>query len=436
MSGLSESTVSAPAPDKAQTAFKAWLRRFVTGDAELQAFDAGEIDAVMDRDSGKALLLPEAQSALHETNCVVLGTLDVLPGEICVVDADGAVVLINKAWRLSGAGHGRAGLDVRSGENFFRACRDAPDGERAQADAVAAGLRDVLAGTRPSARFRYACPSAQGTHAFTLAIVATSARVPLNALLTREWHERELPAPPKATRRKPERAAAAKLNQAGNALLSALTAKGRAQLADGLEVTTVRRGEVLHEAGESMRDVYFPIDCIVSLLTLIEGRRALEVGMVGREGMVGARLALGGIQSSVRALVQTRGTVLKMKAERFLHEFRRSRNLQRVLLQFTGKLMDQISQTAACNRFHVVAERLARCLLMTAERTRANTFHLTHGFIADMLGVRREGVTVAAIELQQRGLIRYRRGDISILDLDGLNAVCCSCHRHLQVMDS
>ena len=116
----------------------------VTGTAELEAFDAGEIDAVMDRDSGCALLLPEAQSALHGSSRIALSALDALPGEVCVLDASGVVVMANKAWRVSGAAHARAGLDVRAGENIFAACRDAPESERAHADAVAAGLRKVL----------------------------------------------------------------------------------------------------------------------------------------------------------------------------------------------------------------------------------------------------------------------------------------------------
>ena len=185
-----------------------------------------------------------------------------------------------------------------------------------------------------------------------------------------------------------------------------------------------------------MREVYFPGNCLVSLLTLVEGDRALEVGLVGREGMIGASLALGVARSSVRALVQGTGTAMKMNAKRFLREFRRSPALQRVLLQFTDSLMVQISQTAACNRFHLVEARLARSLLMTAERMRSAEFHLTHEFLAAMLGVRRVGVTVAATALQRRGFIQYRRGNITILDQQGLETACCPCYRHLQGTDA
>jgi CRP-like cAMP-binding protein len=425
------------APDKTEAAFKAWLRRLVTGAAELEAFDAGEVDAVMDRDSGRALLLPVAHSSLQEAGRVVLCTLDALPGEVCVLDASGMVVMANKAWRISGAAHARAGLDVRAGENIFAACRDAPESERAYADAVAAGLREVLAGIRLSVRSRYVCPSPGGNSAFTLSMTAVSAQGPVNALLTREWHNgHEQPDParprPAGVRRRIATAARA---VAENDLLAALSPKDYSRLASGLEPVTITYGEVLYEPGEPMRDVYFPNNCLVSLLTLVEGHRALEVGLVGREGMVGGRLALGAKTSSVRALVQGTGTAMRMKSARFLREFHRSPVLQRLLLRFTDMLMVQISQTAACNRFHIVEARLARWLLMTAERMRSARFHLTHGFLADMLGVRREGVTVAAIALQRRGFIRYRRGDITILDQQGLEAVCCSCYRHLQLMN-
>jgi CRP-like cAMP-binding protein len=290
---------------------------------------------------------------------------------------------------------------------------------------------------RESLRFRYACLSARGHSAFTLTIAATSTQGSMNALLTRQWLRDDEQAG-KTTRRplrKSRRGAAASRAAPENSLLAALPPKDYARLEGNLEPVTITSGEVLYEPGERMRDVYFPGNCLVSLLTLVEGHRALEVGLVGREGMIGARLALGASQSSVRALVQGTGTAMRLKAEFFLRELRRSQTLRRVLLQFTDRLMVQVSQTAACNRFHVVEARLARWLLMTAERMRSAAFHLTHGFIAEMLGVRREGVTVAASALQRRGLIRYRRGNITILDQHGLEAASCSCYAHLQRME-
>ncbi len=425
------------APDKAAAEFKAWLRRLVTDSAELVAFDAGEIDAVMDRNSVSALLLPEAQTALHDSNRIVLSALDALPGEVCVLDPMGRVVMTNKAWRVSGAAHGRAGLDVRTGENFFDACLDVPESERAQANTVAVGLRKILSGMRQSLQFRYACPSSRGRNVFTLTMAATSAPGAVNALLTREWHGEarrggKIDADTAGVRRN---ATTARIG-VENRLLAALPSKDYAQLASGLEPVKITYGEVLYEPGEPMREVYFPGSCLVSLLTVVEDHRALEVGLVGREGMVGASLAFGAARSSVRALVQGTGIAMRMNATRFLREFRRSQALQRVLLKFTDSLMVQISQTAACNNFHLVEARLARSLLMTAERMGSAEFHLTHEFLAAMLGVRRVGVTVAAVALQRRGFIRYRRGNITILDQQGLETACCPCYRHLQVMNA
>ena len=392
----------------------------------------------MDRDSVSAVLLPEAQTALHDSNRIVLSALDALPGEVCVLDTMGIVVMTNKAWRVSGAAHARAGLDVRAGENFFDACLDAPESERAHANAVAVGLRKILTGMRQSLRFRYVCPSPRGRSVFTLTMAATSAQGPVNALLTREWHSEHQQTEKVSWRHFGKSAPHRHAARAGaeNRLLAALPPKDYAQLASGLEPVTITYGEVLYEPGEPMREVYFPGNCLVSLLTLVEGHRALEVGLVGREGMIGARLALGAATSSVRALVQGTGTAMRMNAKRFLREFRRSQALQRVLLQFTDRLMVQISQTAACNHFHLVEARLARSLLMTAERMRSAEFHLTHEFLAAMLGVRRVGVTMAASALQRRGFIRYRRGNITILDQQGLETACCPCYRHLQVMNA
>jgi CRP-like cAMP-binding protein len=422
------------APDKSKAAFRHWVRRLVTGAAELKAFDAGEIDAVMDRDSGSAVLLPDAQSALHDSNRIALSALDALPGEVCVLDATGVVVMTNKAWRVAGAEHERAGLDVRAGENIFEACRDVPENERENAAAVSQALLQVLTRTRDSLSLSYDCRAARTRRIcrFTLSSVAGAG--PVNAILTREWTSEPPHAKETRSRGRPSPGKSDERTQTGarNHLLASLPAADHARIASGFEPVELRYGEVLYEPGDAMDAVYFPDNCLVSLLTLVEGHRALEVGLVGREGMIGARLALGAATSSVRALVQGTGTALRMSSSRFLKEFRRCPALQRALFQFTDSLMIQISQTAACNRFHIVEARLARWLLMTAERMASPEFHLTHEFLADMLGVRREGVTVAASGLQRRNLIRYRRGDITILDTPGLEATSCSCYRYVQ----
>jgi CRP-like cAMP-binding protein len=218
-----------------------------------------------------------------------------------------------------------------------------------------------------------------------------------------------------------------------NRLLAAIPIREYDRLLAAFEVVTLTYGDVLYEPGERMRHVYFPSDCLVSLLTVVDDRRALEVGLVGREGMVGARLALGIAVSSTRALVQGTGTALRISAARFLRELQRGPALRRAVLLFTDALMNQVAQTAACNRFHVVEARLARWLLMSRERLPSSQFYLTHQFLADMLGVRRVGVTVAAGELQRRGLIRYQRGTITILNQPGLEAASCSCYGHVRL---
>jgi len=213
-----------------------------------------------------------------------------------------------------------------------------------------------------------------------------------------------------------------------NSLLAALPSKNYQRLLSGLEPVTLNFGDVLYEAGQKIRHVYFPGNSLVSLLTLIEGHLALEVGMVGREGMVGIPLALGADVSPVRALVQGAGTALRMKSARFSREIRKSPQLQHEVYGYANALIAQVSQTAACNRFHVVGARLARWLLMTRDRMRSREFRLTQEFLSHMLGVRRVGVTNAARALQDRKLIDYSRGKISILDDKGLEAAACECY--------
>jgi CRP-like cAMP-binding protein len=172
----------------------------------------------------------------------------------------------------------------------------------------------------------------------------------------------------------------------------------------------------------------------VSLLTLAEGHQALEVGMIGHEGMLGIPLALGVSNSPVRALVLGAGVALRMTSAHFRQELHKSEQLKREVYRYTHELMVQMTQTAACNRFHRVEARLARWLLMTRDRVRSDQFHLTQDLLANMLGVRRVGVTKAACALRDRELIGYNRGEISILDGEGLEAAACQCYQIVKDM--
>jgi CRP-like cAMP-binding protein len=214
-----------------------------------------------------------------------------------------------------------------------------------------------------------------------------------------------------------------------NHVLAALPWKAYQRMLGGLDAVELNFGDILYEPAAEIRHVYFPTDCLVSLLTTIDKQHALEVGMVGREGMVGMPIALGIRVSNVRALVQGKGTALRMTATRFRAEFKTNHVLQHTLYRYTHLLMAQVSQTAACNRFHAADARLARWLLMTRDRVQSDTFSLTQEFMGHMLGLRRVGVTKAAQEAQRNELISYSRGNITILDQVGLEAIACSCYR-------
>ncbi len=214
-----------------------------------------------------------------------------------------------------------------------------------------------------------------------------------------------------------------------NRVLASLPARDYRRLRAQLEPVELKFGQVLYEPGQTIRFVYFPLACLVSLLTAVDKHRTLEVGMVGNEGMAGMPFILGVGISGVRALVQGAGSALRMTSHRFRIEFERNRPLQQALYRYTYALMAQISQTAACNRFHDAEERLARWLLMTRDRVGSDEFPLTHEFLAHMLGLRRVGITQAASALKQRNLIAYRRGAVQIQDAKGLEESCCSCYR-------
>lgn len=213
-----------------------------------------------------------------------------------------------------------------------------------------------------------------------------------------------------------------------NRLLTALPAEEYRRFLSGCEKVNLEFGEVLSEPEENIHHVYFPMKSYISQTTSIDEHDSLGVGMIGDEGMLGIPLILGVDHAPLRALVQGPGTALCMSAERFCRELEQSEVLQYALDRYLCAVIGQLEQTVACIRFHVVEARLARWLLMTQDRAHSNEFHITHEFLASMLGVRRVGITKAANDLQNRKLISYKRGAITVLDRSGLEAASCGCY--------
>jgi len=214
----------------------------------------------------------------------------------------------------------------------------------------------------------------------------------------------------------------------GNHLIAALSAAGRRLWMDELEWTDMPLGTVLYESGSTMDYVYFPVTCMVSLLYITEDGASSEIAVVGNEGMVGVSLFMGGGSTPSRGVVQYAGQGFRMKAQALKASFEGSPDVQLLLLRYTQSLITQMSQTAVCNRHHSLEAQVCKRLLLSLDRLPSTAMMMTQELIANMLGVRREGVSVAAFRLQRDGLIRYSRGCIEVLDRCGLERRTCECY--------
>ncbi len=220
---------------------------------------------------------------------------------------------------------------------------------------------------------------------------------------------------------------------AENHLIELLPPRDRERLLAACEPVSLALGDVIYEPGMVTTHAYFPVEGFISLVTVIDGSPGLEVGMAGREGMIGCNMALDVPTTPFRALVQGPGLARRIGTKAFRAELSRSPAIQRVIGRYVHVLMAQIADSSVCLHYHQISPRLARWLLMSQDRAHASAFHVTHEFLALMLGVRRVGVTTAAVALQRAGLIDYRRGELIVLDRAGLMDVACGCYRAQQV---
>lgn len=214
-----------------------------------------------------------------------------------------------------------------------------------------------------------------------------------------------------------------------NHLLAALPKKEFAHFKSKLESVNLKLGEVIYESGEQMDFIYFPTTAIISLLYIMENGSTAEIGVAGNDGLVGIALFMGGDSTPNRAVVQSAGSAFKMNTKTLQTEFARGGAFQQSLLRYTQALLTQISQTAVCNRLHSIEQQLCRWLLLSHDRLETDKLIMTHDLIANMLGVRREGVTIAAKHLQDANLISYVRGTMTILDRKGLETFVCECYK-------
>jgi CRP-like cAMP-binding protein len=213
-----------------------------------------------------------------------------------------------------------------------------------------------------------------------------------------------------------------------NHLLAGLSPEERNRLFPHLQYVAMPLGKVLYESGDLMHHVYFPVDCIVSLLYVMEDGQSAEISVVGNEGLISIAVFMGGDTTPSRAIVQSAGHAYRLDGNRLKDEFHRNGGMQVLLLRYTQALITQMAQTAVCNRHHSVDQQLCRWLLLSLDRLSSNVLAMTQELIANMLGVRREGVTDAAVKLQKLGVIQYARGQITVLDRPKLEQLSCECY--------
>ncbi len=362
--------------------------------------------------------------------------LNALAAEISVLDAAGTVVMTNNVGDAPAIAGGRLGTRVREGANYLTLCDNATGEERVDATAIADGVRKMLARECGQFSHEYASPSPDGPMWFVLTVRGYREGGAVRAVMSREnITERKRAeqllgldytasnAVPGEGREPENRVLVA------NRLLAALPHAEYTRLLAGMEPVALSRGEVLHDAGKPIRQIYFPIDALVAVLTIAAPNRTVEVGLVGQEGMIGISLALGTNLSPVRTVVQSAGTAMRMGVAAFRKQLPHNVPLQRILNRYAHATMVQFGQTAACNRFHDLEARLARWLLMAFDRRRSRELHITQAGMARMLGMQRVGVTTAAGALRRQKLINYQRGRVQLIDRKGLEKAACKCYR-------
>jgi CRP-like cAMP-binding protein len=213
-----------------------------------------------------------------------------------------------------------------------------------------------------------------------------------------------------------------------NRILAAMSAAERGRIYPHLQLVPMPLGKILYEPGDVQRRVYFPIDSIVSFLYIMKDGASAEIGLVGNEGLIGIALFMGGDSTPSRSVVQSAGSAYRLAGKRLKEEFDRHGKSHSLLLRYTQALLTQMAQTVVCNRHHAVDQQLCRRILLSLDRLPSNRLDMTQELIANMLGVRREGVTTAAVKLQQLGAIRYSRGRIVVVNRPKLEELCCECY--------